>query len=395
MEQVKIPPEELAGRRQRLQRLMREQGLGGALIVQRADLYYFSGTAQEGHLFIPVEGEPRLLVRRSLERARSESSLRQIYPFAGWDDLAATVKEMSAPGAPVGLELDVLPVNIFRRYEKIIAPLEAADVSPLVRSVRAVKSPYELEQLQRAAALGEAVFNHARKICREGMREIELAAALEAFARASGHQGAVRMRGFNQELFFSHTMAGASAAVPSFFNGPTGGRGLNLSYPQGAGFRRIERGEPILIDFVTVLNGYMVDQTRVFCLGRPAEKLQRAYETALQIKEALAELGREGVVAADLYRRAEEMAAAAGLAEHFMGAAEKVYFVGHGVGLELDELPVIARSSHAALAEGMVVALEPKFVFPGDGTVGIEDTFVVHRRGLEQITRFDDSLQIL
>ncbi len=395
MKQLKTPLEELERRREKLQEVMQEQGIGGALIVQRTDLYYFSGTAQEGHLFVPAEGEPRLLIRRNLQRARSESSLPQIHEFAGWDQLEETVKSMSAPAASIGLELDVLPVNIFRRYEKIIAPLNAVDISPLIRSVRAVKSPYELERLQRAAALGEAVFNFAREICRAGMTEIELAAELEAFARARGHQGAIRMRGFNQELFFSHTMAGESAAVPSFFNGPTGGRGLNPSYPQGAGCHQIKRGEPVLIDYVTVLNGYMVDQTRIFCPGRPAENLRRAYETALQIKEALAAMGREGANGAALYRRAHEIASAAGLADHFMGAEEKVSFIGHGVGLELDELPVIARNYDLTLTKGMVFALEPKFVFPGEGTVGIEDTFVVRPHGLEQITRFDDALQIL
>ncbi len=265
----------------------------------------------------------------------------------------------------------------------------------MIRGIRAVKSPFELEQLQKAAALGEAVFTFAREICRAGMTEIELAAELEAFARARGHQGAIRMRGFNQELFFSHTMAGESAAVPSFFNGPTGGRGLNPSYPQGAGTREIRRNEPLLIDYVTVLNGYMVDQTRIFCPGRPAAKLQRAYETALQIKEELVSMGRDGANGAALYRRAFEIASAAGLEDHFMGAAEKVSFIGHGVGLELDELPVIARNHDLTLTGGMVFALEPKFVFSGEGAVGIEDTFVVRSHGLEQITRFDDALQIL
>lgn len=392
MKQVKTPLKELERRREKLQEQMQEQGIGAALIVQRADLFYFSGTAQEAHLFIPAQGEPILLVRRNLQRARSESSLRQVDQFTVWGDLAETIK---AAAAPIGMELDVLPVNLFRRYEKLIAPLTITDISPLIRGIRAVKSPFELEQLQKAAALGEAVFTFAREICRAGMTEIELAAELEAFARARGHQGAIRMRGFNQELFFSHTMAGESAAVPSFFNGPTGGRGLNPSYPQGAGTREIRRNEPLLIDYVTVLNGYMVDQTRIFCPGRPAAKLQRAYETALQIKEELVSMGRDGANGAALYRRAFEIASAADLEDHFMGAAEKVSFIGHGVGLELDELPVIARNHDLTLTGGMVFALEPKFVFSGEGAVGIEDTFVVRSHGLEQITCFDDALQIL
>ncbi len=395
MENKKTPLPELEKRWKKLQEQMQEQGIGGALIVQRVDLFYFSGTAQDAHLFIPAQGRPQLLVRRNLQRARSESNLPQIAPFTGWKDLAGVIKAGTVPTAPLGLELDVLPVNLFRRYTKLLSPLKITDISPLVRNLRAVKSPYELEQLQKAAALSEAIFTHARDSCRAGMTEIELAAELEAFARARGHQGAIRMRGFNQELFFSHTMAGESAAAPSFFNGPTGGYGLNPSYPQGAGTCKIKPEQPLLIDFVTVLNGYMVDQTRIFCLGKPSAKLLQAHETALRIKKTLTGLGRAGANGAELYQEAFEIAGASGLGDHFMGAEEKVAFIGHGVGLELDELPVIARNYDFTLTGGMVFALEPKFVFPGQGTVGIEDTFVVRPHGLEQITRFEDALQIL
>ena len=394
MKQMKTPLEELERRRDKLQEGMQKRGIGGALIVQRADLFYFSGTAQDAHLFIPAQGRSTLLVRRNLQRARSESSLRQIEQFEGWDDLAEIAGE-AAEGTDIGLELDVLPVNLSRRYEKILAPRPIADVSPLIRIVRAVKSGYELAKLQEAAALGEAVFSYARDICRAGMKEIDLAAKIEAFARSRGHQGAIRMRGFNQELFSGHIMAGENAAVPSFFNGPLGGSGLNPSYPQGAGTRKIEQNEPVLIDYVTVLDGYMVDQTRIFCPGQPSAKLMRAYETALQIKKELIDMGCAGSNGAALYQRALDIASAAELEDHFMGAAEKVSFIGHGVGLELDELPVIARNYDFTLTEGMVFALEPKFVFTGEGAVGIEDTFIVRSRGLEQITRFDDALQIV
>ncbi len=395
MEHEQTPLTELEKRWKKLQEKMREQGIGGALILQRADLFYFSGTAQDAHLFIPARGLPQLLVRKNLERARRESSMPRIAPLTGWGDLEMLIKDAVTPPAPLGMELDVLPVNLFRRYANLFAPLEIADISPPIRLIRAVKSPHELARLRRAAELSEAMYAHIREICRAGMTEIELAAQLEAFVRIRGHQGAIRMRGFNQEMFYSHTLAGENAAAPSFFNGPTGGRGLNPSFPQGAGTDKIKEGEPLLVDFVTVLGGYMVDQTRIFSLGRPAEKLLQAHATALEIKKTLAELGRSGANGAALYRKAFEIAAAAGLEGHFMGAEEKVTFVGHGVGLELDELPVIARNYDFTLTEGMVLALEPKFTFPGMGTVGIEDTFVVRRDGLEQITRFADAIQIL
>lgn len=389
------PLSELADRIGKLQKLMVSGEVGGALIVQRADLFYFTGTAQNAHLFIPARGEPKLLVKKNLYRARTESKLPRITEFQDWSQLAGIIKSEIPPSARIGLELDVVPAAQYIRYQKMLAPTEISDISPLVRRVRAVKTPYEIKQLHVSAALGEAVFTFAREILSAGITEVEFAAKLEAFARSKGHQGAVRMRGFNQELFYGHIMAGESATTLSFFDGPTGGPGLNPSYPQGAGSKRIGRNEPVLVDYVTVYNGYMVDQTRIFCLGSLPAPMLKAYQTALQIMEALIRAGKAGSNGRDLYLRAEEIAQRAGIESHFMGYEETVSFIGHGVGLELDELPVIARGLDFPLEEGMVFALEPKFIFPGEGVVGIEDTYVVRSEGLEQITCFDNQIQQL
>lgn len=374
---------------------MRKEELAGALLVQRADLFYFSGTGQNAHLFIPAEGEPTLVVKKSFTRARQESALDRILPFEGWDNLVAVIAEKVQTGAKIGLESDVLPANLYFRYQKMLSDYKVGDISSLIRQIRAIKSVYEIGLIQQAALIGEAVLNHAREIIREGLSEVELAGQLECHARALGHQGAVRMRGFNQELYFGHIMSGESAAAISFFDGPTGGAGLNPSYPQGAGKTTIRRNEPVLVDFVSVTGGYMVDQTRIFCLGEPPLHLQEAYGQALLIRDTLAEMGKPGIPGSALYLRAEQMAAEAGLDNHFMGYTEKVNFVGHGVGIELDELPVIARGLDQPLEEGMVFALEPKFIFPGEGVVGIEDTFVVKEKGLLQLTSFSDQLQLL
>jgi Xaa-Pro dipeptidase len=390
-----IPHKELDRRIKKLQAAMQKNDLAGALLVQRADLFYFSGTGQNAHLFVPAEGEAVLIVKKSILRAEQESTLPQIIPFKGWGELAALIARAVPKGSKIGLENDVLPANLYFRYQKLLDGFQTADLSGIIRSIRAVKSSYELEIMSKAAAISEAVFNHVREILREGLREVELAGQLELKARILGHQGAVRMRGFNQELYFGHIMAGESASAVSFFDGPTGGNGLNPSYPQGAGMMKVNNNEPVLVDFVSVYEGYMVDQTRIFCLGKPPLKLLEAYNSAVEIKNTLAKEGKPGVLGSDLFMQAEKQAAKAGLANHFMGYTEKVSFVGHGVGIELDELPVIAKGLDLPLEEGMVFALEPKFIFPGEGAVGIEDTFVVRRSGLQQITRFSDELQII
>ncbi|MCL6449463.1 MAG: Xaa-Pro peptidase family protein [Armatimonadetes bacterium] len=387
-----IPREELTQRTLRLQNLLREKGIDGALIVQNADLFYFAGVVQRAHLFIPAAGKPLLLVRKSHARARAESALENIVSLENPRELpAALAAHGFGPPACLGLELDVLPVNEYFRYQKMFPAARIVDVSPLIRQVRMVKSAYELELLKNAAALGREMFSRVREVLREGMTEVELAGQLEACYRRHGHQGYVRTRSFNMEMVYGHLLAGESCAVPSFLDSPTGGSGLNPSFPQGAGFKVIRRDEPVLIDYVAVLDGYMVDQSRIFCLGCLPEKLVRAHRAALEIQELLKERGRPGAICSELYDLAVGVAEKYGLQEYFMGYPEPVSFVGHGLGIELDELPVIARGFQMPLEEGMILALEPKFVFP-EGGVGLENTFVVTSRGLETLTVFEEGI---
>ncbi len=389
------PYEELKKRITRLQAAMRKKETGAVLLIQRADLFYFSGTGQNGLLFVPAEGEPTLIIKKSVARAQQESALDNIIPFPGWEGLVDLVEKNIPPLSSLGLELDVLPASLYLRYREKLKNYRLVDISSAIRKIRAIKSGYEIGQMKEAARISKSVFTHARNVIKEGMAEVELAAHLEFHARTLGHQGAVRLRGFNQELYFGHVLTGENASTLSFFDGPTGGSGLNPSFPQGAGAAAIREHEPILIDFVSVLRGYMVDQTRIFCLGEPPPHLLEAHRQAVRIRDALAEMGKPGLKCSSLYEKAAEMAAEAGLANHFMGYVERVNFVGHGVGIELDELPVIAPGYEEPLEEGMAFALEPKFIFPSEGTVGIEDTFVVGREGLVQLTNFDEALQVI
>ncbi|WP_449240515.1 M24 family metallopeptidase [Desulfoscipio gibsoniae] len=388
-----IPREELYHRIKRFQELLLNNDVDGALIIQKADLFYFSGTCQNAHLFIPAQGEPVLMVRKSLKRAREESALDNINDLRGLDELFKTIAARLNGRGKVGLEMDVLPANLFLKYKKHLFPLEVVDISKFIRETRIIKSPYEIDRLKDSAKLNFEMFSGVSDILREGMTEVELAGKLESLYREKGHQGAIRMRGFNQEIFYGHLMSGWNLSYPSFFDGPTGGTGLNPSYPQSAGFKKIGGNEPIMVDYVGVYNGYMVDQARIFCIGELSGKLVGAYEAALKIKAQIVKNALPGANGKDLYEIAGNIAAESGYRQYFMGFEDRVSFIGHGVGIELDELPVIAKNFNIILQPGMVFALEPKFIFPDEGAVGIEDTFVVTESGLEQITYFDEAIQ--
>lgn len=386
------PASELAQRIAGLQKLMQRDGIDGALIVQNADLFYFAGTVQRSHLFIPAEGKPVLMVKKSFQRAREESALEEVIPLANIKDLPVVLESYGYKNMrAIGLELDVLPAAHYLRYQKMFAPAEIVDTSGLIRTVRMIKSPYEIQILKDAAKLNHALFSRVKNFLKEGITEVELAGQLEAVYRRAGHQCHIRMRGFNQEMAYGHLMSGKNLAVPSYFDGPTGGPGLNVSFPQGAGYKKIGKNEPVMVDYVGVYDGYLVDQTRIFCIGRLPEKLTKAYEVAINVQEEIKSRAKPGVLCEDLYRCALNIAEASGMQEYFMGYPEPAPFVGHGVGIEVDELPVMARGFKIPLEKGMVIALEPKFVFP-EGVVGIENTFVVGENGLENLTTFEEEI---
>jgi Xaa-Pro dipeptidase len=376
-----------------LQATLRERELDGALLLQNADLFYFSGTVQQSYLYVPAEGEAVLFVRRSVERARLESPLARVVALDGPRALTDAL-EAAAGRLPrrVGLELDVLPVTVYERLLKLLPGAGAEDVGRAIVRQRAVKSPYEIERITAAAAICDAVCAYLPQVLRAGLTEAELAGRVEAEARRLGHEGIIRMRGFNQEMFYGQLLTGASGTAPSYLDTPLAGTGLSPAVAQGVSFKRIAADEPIVFDFVAVREGYTADFTRMFCLGELSPELRRVYAVARDVQAAVVETVRPDVTCRAVYERAVETAEQGGLGGRFMGPpGQQVRFIGHGVGLELDELPVLTTSD-AVLQEGMVFALEPKFVLPGLGAVGIENTFVVERDGLRSLTTAPEEL---
>jgi Xaa-Pro dipeptidase len=295
------------------------------------------------------------------------------------------------------MELDVLPVNFFERYRALFPQGEFRDVSPAIRKVRMIKTHYEIHILKDAADQVDKVYRRAREVIREGMSDLELAAELEYTARQAGHQGLMRMRAFNAELFMGQIFSGADTAVPAYVDAPLGGMGLTPAFGQGASYKKIGRNEPIIVDFAACFDGYMVDQTRVFAIGGLSDRLKKGYEDMLRVEARMKALAEDRATWGDIYEECLALATALGYADNFMGSkGAQVSFIGHGLGVEIDEFPFLARGfKEMTLEPGMVFAFEPKVVFPGEGAVGIENTFYLSEIGLKQLTFSDSDLVIL
>ncbi len=392
----KPPPDEIRKRIADLQAYLREEKIDGALLLQKADLFYFSGTAQDAHLYVPSEGNPVLMVRKHVDRAAAESPL-PVIPLQSTRRIPDLLQDNGCllPDR-LGLELDVLPAALYLNFQRLFEGTSLVDVSHPVRMVRSIKSDYEIGIIESAAQKADEVLARVKDLIREGMTEIELAGMVEAYARKLGHQGLVRMRLWGGELFYGHLMSGPSAAEPSFLSSPTGGAGTGPAVPQSAGFTSIQRETPVLVDYVFAYQGYISDQTRIFSLGELPKHLKAAQKAMMEIQEMLKRAATPGVKAGDLYELAVRQARDLGFGDWFMGADDqRIRFVGHGVGIELDEYPFIAKGQEIPLQKGMVIALEPKVIIPGAGVMGIENTHVVTETGLRTLNRFPEEIIFL
>jgi Xaa-Pro aminopeptidase len=381
------PKSEVDARIQTFQKTLEQLGIDGALIIHHTNLFYLSGTSQSSHLFIPRSGKPLLMVRKSFERACKESPIEEILDVKSLKIIPEILKEKGFSIETLGLELDVIPYNTWQFYAKVFKDSSFTDISDALKRIRTIKSEYEIGLLQGACGVLDQVFADVPAMLRDGMSEIELASLFEAGMRRRGYGGCSKMRAFNQDFFMGNVATGASGAVPSYFDGPVGGCGLTpANNPHGAGWKTIGPGEVVYIDYTCVINGYTADGARMFVIGDVSDQLRRAHAAALNIQEAIVAMIKPGVICEDVYIKSAELAESMGLQDHFMGIGnDRVRFIGHGVGLELDEYPIFAKGVKMRLAAGMTFALEPKFVYP-EGAIGIEDTYVLRADGPQVLT---------
>ena len=389
------PIDELNMRLDVLQELLQRHDICGVILLQNSDLFYFTGSIQRGVLYIPAKGEPIYMVIKDFNRARLESGLNQILKITSVREFSEQLLKMGMKlPLRIGMEFDVIPVQQFQRYQKLFSAAEIIDISPLVRQVRAIKSDYELGIMTECALIANQTYEHAKTVICAGMTDLDVAAELECFSRKAGHQGIIRFRSFNSELYFGHVFSGRDGAEATYLDAPLGGLGLSPAVGQGSGHKTIERGEPIIIDFIIAYDGYLVDQTRTLSIGPLADSLQQAYADMLNIQEKLYAIARPGVIWGDIYQQCYRLAEELGYKDNFMGVTgSQVSFIGHGIGIEVDEIPFIARGfDQQPLEKNMTFAFEPKAVFSGIGAVGVENTWQVTTDGLKKITYADEKL---
>lgn len=381
-----LSEQESALRVERVRSSMQAIGLEAAFVRDFANLYYLTGRVFDGYIYLSVSPDisPVYFIKRPVHLI-GEGIISITKP----ENMAETIV---VKGKTIGLELDTLSFSAVQRLSKAFGGINFGNVSGALRQARAVKTPYELAMLRFDGVRHAEVYGRIPRLYREGMTDIELQVEIERESRLEGCLGQFRISGDTMELFMGNVLAGENADAPSPYDFAMGGAGPDPSCPVGADGTMIRPGMSVMVDMNGNFNGYMTDMTRTFGLGTLAAEALAAHKCSIDICHTLARMGKPGVKASDMYEKALEMAEQCGLRDYFMGHHQHAGFIGHGVGIEINELPVIAPRSRDVLQESNVIALEPKFVIPGTGAVGIENTYVVTDSGMETLTNAPEDI---
>lgn len=385
-----IPEEELTRRRRRFFNILRGSlpEAGGIMIFSRVNIYYFTGTMAIGLLWLPLEGEPLLFVRKGLERARLESPALRCALYKSYSRLPDLIRDLGGELPPVlALEQNGLNWTLGLNFARAFKDFRLAPADAALERTRCVKSDWELAKMRLAGERQhEALCRIFPERARPGMSAWQLSRLLWDIYFSLGHSGCIRMAAPGEETFLGPVSVGESGFYPGYFNGPTGGMGMHpaAAYMGYAG-EIWNPGDLMITDPAFALEGYISDKSCVYFAGRSGDipaRARAAQDCCMEIQAAAKAGLKPGAAPRELYSLALDIAGRRGFSEGFMGLGDcRVPFLGHGVGLQMDEWPPLAEKFSEPLEENMVIALEPKIALPGLGMLGLEDSFVLTADG--------------
>ena len=374
---------ELKLRRDKIRALMAQRGIDAALITCNVNLIYTYGRVISGYLYLPLQAPARIFVKRP-----NNLSGEYVHPIRKPEQLPELLKECDLPlPSKLMLEGDELAFN---EYKRLAACFPETEVLPcgteLIRRARSVKTDMEVELFRRSGAAHVRAYAQIPSVYRLGMTDRQFSIEIERLMRLEGSLGIFRVFGRSMEIFMGSVLAGDNASVPSPYDFALGGEGLDPALPGGANGTLLQAGQSVMVDLGGNFYGYMCDMSRVYSIGSLPQKAYDAHQVCLEVQSEVTAMAKPGVLCEDLYGKALEVVGKSGFADNFMGIGQKAKFVGHGIGLEINEAPVLAPCMKQELEPGMVFALEPKIVLPEVGPVGIENSWVVTAEGVEKLT---------
>ena len=386
-----VSREDIEKRIQQIQQHIVHQKADACVISSPVNLYYLNGFIFDGYMYILPNQEPLLFVKRpvnidsnNVEYIRKPEQLPELLQKHG----------LAVPKS-ILLESDVLPYNSVVRFQKALHMPILQSISGFMREIRSVKSDDELAQIRKSALSHAKVYQQIPGLYRKGMTDLDLQIEIEYVMRREGSIGSFRSFGENMDIYMGSLLAGENAETTSPFDFALGGLGIDPLLPLGSANKLLKKGTTIMVDMAGNYTPYLDDMTRTFSVGEIPEEAQRAHQLSIDIHNEIIGFAKAGIACADVYERTMEMVVANKMEQYFMGTTQQAKFVGHGIGLEINEPPVFAPRSREILQKNMAMALEPKFVLPGIGAVGIENTYFVTDTGLEKVTICEEDIVVL
>lgn len=369
-----------------LRRRMTEAGVDVVILVHPRDVLYYAGTARPATLLVGPR-EACLLVRRGVDLARQEATGVTVEAGGGWDRVAARLADWGLSQGVLGATLDVMPAALYLRMREALPGWEVVDVSPIVLAQRMVKDAEEVEAVQRAARVADVGHRALAEVLRPGLSELSLAAEVERALREAGHEAFQPLRYPGARGGGVFLFSGENLTVRGGHGLVVTGAGLSRGSPYGPSLRRVRPGDLVVLDIGATYGSYTADESRTFVLGRPTAAQEALHQVALEVEEAVLQTLRPGVPVAEVYERAEAVVQRGAPPYFAPGSLMLPGFVGHGLGLEIDEPPVLWPREETRLAAGMTLAVEVEVSAPGAGLMAkVEDTVVVEENGARLLT---------
>lgn len=369
----------------KLQKAMQTGGHEACIVATSVNIFYLAGEIYNGYCYIPAEGKPLHFLKRT-----AGFDFENIIPIRKPEQISEELQKLNIPlPKNVLLEVDLLPYSECSRLMSVFSIEKAANASVLMRQVRMTKTDFEIEQVRLCARQHEAVYATIPSLFKRGMTDLELQIEIERQMRLHGSCGIFRSYGMNMDIFMGSILVGDNAQAASPFDFALGGRGSEI-LPLGASGEKIEEGMAIMVDMSGNYRPWMTDMSRVFSVGKTTELAYKAHEVSREISAKIEATAKPGTSCADIYNTAMEYVKKNNLEDYFMGTVQQAKFVGHGVGIEINEPPVLTPRSKEILEPNIVFALEPKFVIPAVGAVGIENTLLVAESSIEKLTIFEE-----
>ena len=375
-----------------LQRNMAELQISAMLINATVNIYYLTGKIFRGYIYVALNQTPIWFVVKPTIFAENPDVI-----FIRKPELIRNVLKERGYELPrsLGLELDDLSYSEVVRLQNIFPNAQIANASYVLRLTRMIKTDWEIEQMTEDGKHHSHVYSKVKDCYKSGMTDLQFQIEIERQLRLEGSLGISRIAGNLMEINLGSVISGDNADTPGPYEFTMTGEGVDPSLPVGANNSAIAEGTTVMIDMNGGFNGYQTDMTRVWALGYIPHSAREAHECSLYILRELEKLGKPGIPVPELYNKAIKIVEQWQLQEYFMGHKNKVNFIGHGVGIELNEMPVINSRSNIILKENMTIALEPKFVIPSVGAVGCENTYLVTSEGLKNLTVFPEQIELL